>query len=158
MYHDKENALRRKRLRKIELYRPRLRVVRNADGRCNLSGILTPADLTQPMPILVVKQELTPHVARRLVLGAGLIEPEQGLEWGLVDELQPDDRLLDRALEVATGLASLPRDTYGVVKRQLRGEALDKIGRILGGEEEDPLAARWVGAEGADAAAAILDG
>ena len=108
--------------------------------------------------ILVVKQELTPHVARRLVLGAGLIEPEQGLEWGLVDELQPDDRLLDRALEVATGLASLPRDTYGVVKRQLRGEALDKIGRILGGEEEDPLAARWVGAEGADAAAAILDG
>lgn len=56
MYHDKENALRRKRLRKIELYRPRLRVVRGADGHINLAGLLSPPDLTQPMPILVIKQ------------------------------------------------------------------------------------------------------
>ena len=105
--------------------------------------------------MLVVKVELTPQVARRLVLGAGLVEPQQALEWGLVDELQPDDRLLDRSLEVAAELASLPRATYGIVKRQLRGESLRRLEAILGGEG-DPLATAWVGDEAADASAAIL--
>jgi enoyl-CoA hydratase/carnithine racemase len=89
------------------------------------------------------------------VLGAGLVEPQQALEWGLVDELQPDDRLLDRSLEVAAELASLPRATYGIVKRQLRGESLRRLEAILGGEG-DPLATAWVGDEAADASAAIL--
>lgn len=56
MYHDKENALRRKQLRKIELYRPRLRIVRDSEGRFNLGGLLKPADLSHPMPILIIKQ------------------------------------------------------------------------------------------------------
>jgi enoyl-CoA hydratase len=102
--------------------------------------------------ILVVKSELTPAVARRLVLGAGLVEPAQALELGLVDELH--DAPLDRALEVATELAALPRQTYSQVKRQLRAEALAGIARILAGG--DPLSAGWVGDEAAGASAAIL--
>ena len=79
--------------------------------------------------LLVVKAELTPQVARRLVLGAGLIEPEAALEMGLLDELQPDDRLLDRALEVATDLSTLPRSTYEQVKRQVRADTLDSLSK-----------------------------
>jgi enoyl-CoA hydratase len=105
--------------------------------------------------MLVVQEELTPQVARRLVLGAGLVEPRQALEWGLVDELQPDDRLLERSLDVAAELASLPRETYAIVKRQLRGTALERIERILG-DEGDPLAERWVGREAAAGSAAVL--
>lgn len=104
--------------------------------------------------MLVVKSELTAAVARRLVLGAGLLDPEEGLELGLVDELQGDDHLLDRALEVATELAALPRQTYTQVKRQLRGEALARIERILG--DGDPLAGGWVTDEAADASAGVL--
>ena len=39
---------------------------------------------------------------------------------GLVDELQPDELLLDRSLEAAAALAALPRTAYSQVKRQLR--------------------------------------
>jgi enoyl-CoA hydratase len=116
------------------------------------AGIPYPA-----VAMLVVKAELTPQVARRLVLGADLVDPGAGLELGLVDELQPDERLLDRSLEVASELAALPRATYAQVKRQLRGDALERIDRILGGEA-DPVAAAWVSDEAADASAAILDG
>ncbi len=105
--------------------------------------------------MLVVQAELSPQVARQLVLGAGLVDAATGLELGLTDELQADDHLLDRSLEVAGELAALPRATYTQVKRQLRGEALERIARILGGEA-DPVAARWVGDEAAAASAAIL--
>jgi enoyl-CoA hydratase len=106
--------------------------------------------------MLVVKAELSPPVARRLVLGAGLVEPEEGLALGLVDELQPDERLLDRALEVAGELAALPRAAYVQVKRQLRGDTLARVERVLAGEA-DPVAASWLGDETAGAAAGLLD-
>jgi enoyl-CoA hydratase len=106
--------------------------------------------------MLVVKSELTPQAARRLVLGSDLVDPETGLELGLVDELQSDDHLLDRAFDVATELAALPKATYTQVKRELRAEALERIDRILGGER-DPLAEGWIGDEAADAAAGVLE-
>jgi enoyl-CoA hydratase len=112
------------------------------------AGIPYPA-----VAMLVVKSELTPAVARRLVLGAELVEPTQALELGLVDELH--DRPIDRALEVAAVLAALPKQTYTQVKRQLRAEALARIERILGGEG-DPIAESWVGDEAASASPAIL--
>jgi enoyl-CoA hydratase/carnithine racemase len=114
------------------------------------AGIPYPA-----VAMLVVKFELTPQVARRLVLGADLVDPETGLQLGLIDELQPDDRLLERSLELASDLAALPHQTYSLVKRQLRGEALERIDRILAGEA-DPVASSWVGDEAADASAALL--
>ena len=106
--------------------------------------------------MLVLKSELTPGVARRLVLGAGLVEPEAALRMGLVDELQDDGSLLQRSLDVASELAALPSETYSRVKRQLRGAALERVERILAGKA-DPVASSWVGGEAADAAAAILD-
>jgi hypothetical protein len=54
MYHDRRTPCGSG--SEIELYRPRIRLVRGADGRCNLAGLLSPPDLTQPMPILVIKQ------------------------------------------------------------------------------------------------------
>src|SRR6266567_5907141 len=41
LYHDKEHLLQGKlSIRKVEIYRPRLRAVRDRDGRWNLSGLL----------------------------------------------------------------------------------------------------------------------
>src|SRR4051794_11099170 len=71
------------------------------DGKLGVTELR--AGLPYPaVAMLVVKSELTPQAARRLVLGAGLVEPETGLELGLVDELQGDDHLLDRSLAVAS--------------------------------------------------------
>ena len=58
-YHDKEKILDGElTLRKIELYRPRLRVRRDRDGNWNLHGLLrTPTDKPQnPLPAIVIHQ------------------------------------------------------------------------------------------------------
>src|SRR5262245_3578611 len=55
IFHDKEKLLQGKlAIRKIELFRPRLRVIRMPDGRWNLLGIYVPPDLAEPMATLVV--------------------------------------------------------------------------------------------------------
>lgn len=57
IYHDKEHLLDGSLgLRKIELDRPRLRIVRQRDGRINLSGLLAPPDLKLRVPTLIVRR------------------------------------------------------------------------------------------------------
>lgn len=57
IFHDKEQLLDGKlAIRKIEFYKPWLRVVRGADGRWNLKGILGPVDLTKTIPTIILKQ------------------------------------------------------------------------------------------------------
>ncbi len=73
-----------------------------------------------------------------------------------MDELRPVDEVLPRAVEVATELAALPHASYGIVKRQLRGPAIEALERALGSAAGDPALAAWVSDETADAAAGIL--
>src|SRR5438067_758434 len=57
LYHDKEKILDgQMALRKVELFRPRLRVVRERDGSWNLQGILGPSQPQRPLPTVVVHQ------------------------------------------------------------------------------------------------------
>ncbi len=56
IYHDKERLLDGKMaIRKIELDRPRLRVIREPDGRWNLAGILGIQHAEEPIPTMVIK-------------------------------------------------------------------------------------------------------
>src|SRR5215210_7378824 len=86
---------------------------------------LTEARVGLPYPaaaMAVVRAELEPAAARQLVLGAALVPSERGLELGVVDEVVDEAELMGRALEIARDLASMPRDAYAQVKRQLRGQ------------------------------------
>jgi hypothetical protein len=57
VYHDKEHLLDGKLLvRKVELTRPTLRLVRERDGQLNLSGVLGPDDPNERLPLIVVRQ------------------------------------------------------------------------------------------------------
>ena len=103
----------------------------------------------------VIRAELEPAAVRRMVLGADLIDGATAHDWGVVDELaEGEDGVLERSLEVARGFAKLPSRTYELVKRQLRGEALE---RMLAASQDDPLAAGWLTDEAPDAARAVLD-
>ena len=125
------------------------------EGRLGLTELR--AGLPYPLAaISVVRAELSAAAARRLVLGASLVEPPEALALGVVDEVRPVDEVLPRAIEVATELAALPPATYPVVKRQLRGPAIDALERALGGGAGDPALAAWVSAETSAAAAGIL--
>jgi enoyl-CoA hydratase len=105
--------------------------------------------------MLAVRAELTPAVARRLVLRAELVDHDAALELGLVDELAPGEQVLERALEVATELAALPGSGYGLMKRQLREPTIAAMERAIAGGD-DPLLRAWLIDETTDAAAGVL--
>jgi hypothetical protein len=57
IYHDKEQLLGGKlAIRKMELERPRLRVLRDADGNWNLKDLLAEPDLRERIPTIIIKQ------------------------------------------------------------------------------------------------------
>lgn len=56
IYHDKEHLLDGTLgVREIELERPRLRIVRERDGRINLAGLLAQPDLNERVPMMIVR-------------------------------------------------------------------------------------------------------
>ena len=103
--------------------------------------------------ITVVRAELTTAAARRLVLGAELVLPEEAADLGALDEVVAPERILPRAVAVAEQLAALPRFAYGPTKHQLRTDAM----RVLEGIDRDPLLEAWMAPEAGEAAAGILD-
>ncbi|HEY0632848.1 MAG TPA: enoyl-CoA hydratase/isomerase family protein [Thermoleophilaceae bacterium] len=125
------------------------------EGRLGLTELR--AGLPYPLAaISVVRAELAPATARRLVLGASLVEPPEALALGVVDEVVPRDQALPRAIEIASERALLPPSSYAVVKRQLRGPAIEALERALGGGAGDPALDAWVSSETSAAAAGIL--
>jgi enoyl-CoA hydratase len=65
---------------------------------------------------------------------------EEAWDRGLVDEIVEPDRLLDRALEVATGLASEPSARFRITKRQLRRPTLERMERFAVETDAEVLA------------------
>jgi enoyl-CoA hydratase len=111
-----------------------------------------------PYPVAamaIVRAELPASTARTLALHAELIDAgPRAVELGLLDELCAPERVVDRSLEVASELASLPREAYARVKAQLRGATVAELERIVA---DDPIRGLWFGEETVAASAAILD-
>jgi enoyl-CoA hydratase len=124
--------------------------VGSSDGRYGLTELK--AGLPYPsVALAVVRAELHAPAARRLVMGADLVDAKAALEAGAFDEIAEPDQVLHRATEVARGLAALPAEAYAKVKSQLRGPVLEAALA-----QPDPLLEGWAGAETADAASGIL--
>jgi enoyl-CoA hydratase len=118
---------------------------------------LTEVRVGVPYPVgamEVVRQELRPEIARRMVLFGRNITAQAGLEAGLLDEMVEPDALPGRALEAANELAALPRTAFASSKRQLRRQAWEAIEAAISGAE--PLLKSWLSRETVEAAAAVL--
>jgi hypothetical protein len=75
IYHDKEKILKGERsIRKVEIHRPRLRAVRDRDGRWNLAGLLGETDLRRRLPTLVIQQGTLVIEDRRAPPGTAPVE------------------------------------------------------------------------------------
>jgi enoyl-CoA hydratase len=127
---------------------------------CSTVGKLDLTELRAGIPypaaaMAVVRAEMTPRIARRLVLGADLIDPQTALEWELVDELAAPADVLPRALEVAGELSHLPTGAYARIKQQLRADTIAAVTRIVS-DHDDPMIDSWLSSESAGAAATIL--
>jgi enoyl-CoA hydratase len=120
---------------------------------------LTEVRVGVPYPIgaiEVVRQELRPEVARRLVLFGDNMTSAAGVSDGLFDETVEGESLLERALAVAAQSAALPRSAFVASKRQLRGRAYREIEAAIAGTE--PMLDAWLSTETALAATRVLAG
>jgi enoyl-CoA hydratase len=111
-----------------------------------------------PFPVAamaVVESELSKPIARMMVLTGRNSNPQEAISRGILDELQPADRLLTRAIEVAQEMAGLPRLVYARIKRQLRANALARIDDAILNRNE-PMLESWLDAETRAASAEAL--
>jgi enoyl-CoA hydratase/carnithine racemase len=92
--------------------------------------------------IQLVRAELAAPAARALALRAHLVEPEEALRLGLVDELTSPDDVLERACEVASEMTGYAGPSYARTKQELRGEVLRRIEAAVA--EGDPLLDSWL--------------
>ena len=103
----------------------------------------------------VLKAELSPAAARVLTLRARTVDPPTALAQGILDELQPPERVLTAALAVANELAAIPSDAYARIKHRLRARPLADMRATLA-RGSDPMLATWLSADAASASAALL--
>jgi len=119
---------------------------------------LAEARVGVPFPVAamaIVQSELSHPAARTMVLTARNSSPRDAVSMGVLDELQPPERLLPRAIEVAQEMAALPRSVYGRIKHELRGAALARIEDAIGNRNE-PMLESWLSIETRAASADAL--
>jgi enoyl-CoA hydratase len=88
--------------------------------------------------LAVVRAELGPTLARRMVLCDLRLSPADALAAGVIDAIHPPDQLLDAALETAARLASLSGRALRTAKQQLRAATLATF------DQPDPLVESWL--------------
>ena len=87
-------------------------------------------------PFEIARRELSPDACRRLLLGGQAHDAATALALGAVD-------------------AAIPPLTFAETKRQIRGEALDRIAAAVDGSA-DPMLAGWFTEETAEATQSML--
>jgi enoyl-CoA hydratase len=114
--------------------------VASLEGRYGLTEIKVGVPYPQAA-IGVVRAELAPPAARKLVLGNELIGGEEAARLGVFDEAVPPDQVLARAHEIAVELGAMPHDVYARTKADLRGSALSAMKDAVAAE---PLLEGWI--------------
>ena len=108
-------------------------------------------------PIEIARAELTPALARRLLLTGQPVSMSEAHAGGIFDEVIAPDAVEARAIEKAREMARSPAEAYAAIKRQLRGDVIDKIARTVA-NLDDPQRAGWFTSETVPAAKRVLAG
>src|SRR5262249_32981759 len=118
-----------------------LRLAAEGDFRLGLTegkaGIPFPAG-----PLAVARAELSPESLRQLALTSATAGPASPRLAGIVDRVVPAEGLPAAAQDEARALAAQP--AFAAVKRQLRGDTIARLRRIVERDEE-PLLQGWLG-------------
>nr|XP_061799109.1 putative enoyl-CoA hydratase [Nerophis lumbriciformis] len=102
------------------------RVMSRGKGKIGVTELAV--GVPYPAMALEALRWLLPHqTVQDLVYAGRMLNAEQALDCGLVDELAGDpEATVERAVEIATGFGRIPRDSFLLAKRQLRQPALDR--------------------------------
>jgi enoyl-CoA hydratase len=130
------------------------RLLAAGSGRTGLPELLV--GIAFPSLALEIVRAATPRAhLQELIYGGRTYPPDEALARGLADELVPANELDARALELATRCGALAAPAFGLAKRQLRAEALERIERGGAAQDREALAI-WCSDEGLAAIRAYL--
>jgi enoyl-CoA hydratase len=107
------------------------------------------------VPMIVLNAECAPQDVRYSTLWARTFGADEARRRGVLDELQPPQAVLERALEVARDMATMPSDSYRRVKHQVRQAAIAKIQEVIS-VGDDPMLEAWLSPEAQEASATFL--
>lgn len=102
-----------------------------------------------PMPIAILRcvaRQVGPRQAERLCGGGLLVSPDEALRIGLVDELVPADRVVERAIEWAEGIINLPPNAMSQTRKEARADLVRLMEEGLASEKE-LLVGNWFSEE-----------
>jgi 2-(1,2-epoxy-1,2-dihydrophenyl)acetyl-CoA isomerase len=93
--------------------------------------------------------------AQAMMMLGERVSAEKAVDWGMIYEVVDDDRLMDRALEIAGKLAKGPTTTLAIIRRSLNASLDHSLTEQLQRERMDQLAAGRTG-DFAEGVAAFL--
>jgi enoyl-CoA hydratase len=94
-----------------------------------------------PLPLEIMRHAMGTAGAQRLAISCENITPQAALQAGLVHRLTKADNLMPQAIAEAQRLAAVPRQTFSLVKRQLRTPAMQAVRALAGHNKE--VANHW---------------
>jgi len=116
-----------------------LKVMAEGDGRIGVPELRVGVPFPVA-PLEVLRFAVPPQHLQKIAYVGRTYGAKDALAWGLVDELVPPERLLERAVEAAGELAGIPAASFEVTKAELRRPALERMDRLE--PEVDPRVAK----------------
>ncbi|HWM94447.1 MAG TPA: enoyl-CoA hydratase/isomerase family protein [Thermoanaerobaculia bacterium] len=112
-----------------------------------------------PMPPAILRciaRQVGPRQAERLCGAGVLILPEEARRIGLVDELVPPDRVVERAIEWANGMLALPPVAMAQTRKAVRADLVRLMEEGLA-TEGDLLLDNWFSEESQTTLRAVVE-
>ncbi len=108
------------------------------------------------MAMEILRLVVPPHRLQAVIYQGLTCTPDDALANGFVDELTAPDALLDRAVEVAAHLGSLPPASFALTKRIIRQPSRDRVVRYMRSVDEEVLEA-WMSSRVQNAVRAYVE-
>jgi enoyl-CoA hydratase/carnithine racemase len=108
------------------------RVMAEGDWKAGLNEVRVGLALP-PVIHAALKRQVGPRQAERLATSGLLLRPAEAARVGLVDELAPPERVVERAVEWCQELLALPPEAMALTRKQARA---DLVALFDGYEEE----------------------
>ncbi len=118
------------------------RIVAEGDWRLGLNEVQVGLTLP-PIIFLTLRRLLGTHQAERLAVSGLLISPPEALRIGLVDEVVPAEKVIERAVEWGQGMIALPQSSMTATRGQARSDLIKLFEHGFANELEDVVDMWW---------------
>ena len=105
------------------------RLMAEGTGKIGIPELLVGVPLP-PVPFEIVRFAVPQQHLQKLAESGATYLPDDALRHGLIDEIVAPEKLLERAMEVATNLSRIPPDVFAITKLQIRQPCMDRLAAV----------------------------